>query len=492
MNEIMMLIVVLIPFIIGALIPLLSFKTRRAFLIFMEAAVTVNSLLVWAMLLAKPTESLTVFRFTGNLSITLQVDGMGSLFAGMIAILWPLAMLYSFEYMKHESNEKSFFMFYVITYGVTLGVALAENILTMYFFFEMLSLITLPLVMHTRTREAILASRTYLYYMLGGAAFAFIGMIFILTYGTTSSFLPGGVIDMSRMVEKKDMMLLIYVICFCGFAVKTAMWPFSTWLPKAGVAPTPVTALLHAVAVVNTGAFAAMRVTYFSFGAGTIRGSWAQYVVMALVIITIVYGCSRAVKETHIKRRLAWSTVSNLSYILFGVVMMTPLGLVGAMAHMLFHSFMKICSFFCAGAVMYKTGRNYVHELDGFGRKMPKVFAIFTISAFALMGVPGLCGFVSKWSLAKAAIESGNLLAVAGVGALLISALLTAIYMLSIVVRAYFPGEGFDYEKIKDVEDPNWMMLVPLMVFVVVMFVFGLYSGPVMKLLHEIAAVMEM
>lgn len=492
MNEIMMLIVVLIPFIIGALIPLLSFKTRRAFLIFMEAAVTVNSLLVWAMLLAKPTESLTVFRFTGNLSITLQVDGMGSLFAGMIAILWPLAMLYSFEYMKHENNEKSFFMFYVITYGVTLGVALAENILTMYFFFEMLSLITLPLVMHTRTREAILASRTYLYYMLGGAAFAFIGMIFILTYGTTSSFLPGGVIDMSRMVEKKDMMLLIYVICFCGFAVKTAMWPFSTWLPKAGVAPTPVTALLHAVAVVNTGAFATMRVTYFSFGAKTIQGSWAQYVVMALVIITIVYGCSRAVKETHIKRRLAWSTVSNLSYILFGVVMMTPLGLVGAMAHMLFHSFMKICSFFCAGAVMYKTGRNYVHELDGFGRKMPKVFAIFTISAFALMGVPGLCGFVSKWSLAKAAIESGNLLAVAGVGALLISALLTAIYMLSIVVRAYFPGEGFDYERIKDVEDPNWMMLVPLMVFVVVMFVFGLYSGPVMKLLHEIAAVMEM
>lgn len=492
MNEIMMLIVVLIPFIIGVLIPLLSFKTRRAFLIFMEAAVTVNSLLVWAMLLAKPTESLTVFRFTGNLSITLQVDGMGSLFAGMIAILWPLAMLYSFEYMKHESNEKSFFMFYVITYGVTLGVALAENILTMYFFFEMLSLITLPLVMHTRTREAILASRTYLYYMLGGAAFAFIGMIFILTYGTTSSFLPGGVIDMSRMVEKKDMMLLIYVICFCGFAVKTAMWPFSTWLPKAGVAPTPVTALLHAVAVVNTGAFATMRVTYFSFGAKTIQGSWAQYVVMALVIITIVYGCSRAVKETHIKRRLAWSTVSNLSYILFGVVMMTPLGLVGAMAHMLFHSFMKICSFFCAGAVMYKTGRNYVHELDGFGRKMPKVFAIFTISAFALMGVPGLCGFVSKWSLAKAAIESGNLLAVAGVGALLISALLTAIYMLSIVVRAYFPGEGFDYEKIKDVEDPNWMMLVPLMVFVVVMFVFGLYSGPVMKLLHEIAAVTEM
>lgn len=284
------------------------------------------------------------------------------------------------------------------------------------------------------------------------------------------------------------MMLLIYVICFCGFSVKTAMWPFSSWLPKAGVAPTPVTALLHAVAVVNTGAFAAMRVTYFSFGADMIRGTWAQNVLMTLVIVTIVYGCSRALKETHIKRRLAWSTVSNLSYILFGVVIMTPLGLVGAMAHMLFHSFMKICSFFCAGAVIYKTGKNYVHELDGFGRKMPKVFIIFTISAFALMGVPGLCGFISKWNLTRAAVNSDNTMAYVGVCALLISALLTAIYMLTIVVRAFFPGKDFDYGTIETVEDPNWMMLLPLVVFVIVIFIFGLYSGPVITMLEEIAA----
>ena len=170
-------------------------------------------------------------------------------------------------------------MFYVVTYGVTLGVALSENILTMYFFFEMLSLVTLPLVMHTRTREAILASRTYLYYMLGGAAFAFIGMVFVLAYGTTSSFVFGGVLDMANIQEKKDTLLLIYVLCFCGFSVKTAMWPFSSWLPKAGVAPTPVTALLHAVAVVNTGAFAAMRVTYYSFGTEVLRDTWAQKAV---------------------------------------------------------------------------------------------------------------------------------------------------------------------------------------------------------------------
>lgn len=488
MEKTLMLTVILLPLVSGALVPALPFQKRRSLLIFMEAAVVINSILVFVLLLGNPGGSFTIFKFTGNLSITLRVDGLGGLYAGLVAFLWPFAMLYSFEYMKHEHNEKSFFLFYMVTYGITLGVALAENILTMYFFFEMLSLITLPLVMHTRTREAILASRTYLYYMLGGAAFAFVGMIFILTYGTTSSFVPGGVLDLASLGGRTDMMLLIYVICFCGFSVKTAMWPFSSWLPKAGVAPTPVTALLHAVAVVNTGAFAAMRVTYFSFGADVIRGTWAQNVLMTLVIVTIVYGCSRALKETHIKRRLAWSTVSNLSYILFGVVIMTPLGLVGAMAHMLFHSFMKICSFFCAGAVIYKTGKNYVHELDGFGRKMPQVFIIFTISAFALMGVPGLCGFISKWNLARAAVNSDNTMAYVGVCALLISALLTAIYMLTIVVRAFFPGKDFDYGTIETVEDPNWMMLLPLVVFVIVIFIFGLYSGPVITMLEEIAA----
>lgn len=488
MDEKFMLLVVLLPLVIGVLLPVLPFKNRKQMCIFMELGVLITSVLVIFLLLNPPADTLTVFRFTGNLSVTFRIDGTGSIFACMAAVLWPLALLYSFEYMKHEQNEKAFFLFYVITYGITLGVAFSENILTMYFFFEMMSLVTLPLVMHTRTREAILASRTYLYYMLGGAAFAFIGMIFILTYGTTSSFVAGGVLDMAKIGQRTNMMLVIYVLCFCGFAVKTAMWPFSTWLPKAGVAPTPVTALLHAVAVVNTGAFATMRVTYFSFGADVLRGTWAQNVLMVLVIFTIVYGCSRALKETHIKRRLAWSTVSNLSYILFGIIIMTPLGLTGALAHMVFHSFMKICSFFCAGAVIYKTGRNYVHELNGFGWRMPKVFVSFTIAAFALMGVPGLCGFVSKWNLAKAAVESGNRMAYAGVAALMISALLTAIYMLSIVVRAFFPGKDFDYGTIRDVEDPNWMMIVPLVIFVVIMFVFGLHSGPVMQLLQTIAA----
>jgi Formate hydrogenlyase subunit 3/Multisubunit Na+/H+ antiporter, MnhD subunit len=485
-----MITVVLLPILGGILIPMLPFRDRRKMLWYIEALVLINSILVLTVLLFQPEEAFVLFRFTGNLRVSFHLDGMGKVFAALAAALWPLAALYSFEYMKNDSNEKSFFMFYVITYGVTLGIAMADNILTMYFFFEMMSLVTLPLIMHTRTREAVLASRRYLYYMLGGAAFAFIGMIFILSYGTTSTFVPGGVLDLNKIGDKTNMMLLVYVLCFLGFGVKTAIWPFSGWLPRAGVAPTPVTALLHAVAVVNTGAFATMRITYYSFGTGLLRGTWAQSVVLLLVIFTILYGCSRALKETHIKRRLAWSTVSNLSYILFGVALMSPLGLAGALCHMLFHSFMKIGSFFCAGAVMHETGRSYVHELDGLGRKMPGVFVIFTICGMALMGVPGLAGFVSKWQLAQAAVASENPLAWVGVMALLASALLTAIYMLTISVRAFFPGKEFDYDTVPDVSDPGWMMLLPLVIFVAVIVLFGLHSQPFVEYLQSVASSM--
>ncbi len=167
---------------------------------------------------------------------------------------------------------------------------------------------------------------------------------------------------------------------------------------------------------------------------------------------------------------------------------MTPLGLTGALSHMLCHAVMKICSFFCAGAVIYKTGRNYIHQLDGLGRKMPKVFMIFTVSAMALMGVPGLCGFVSKWNLAKGAVESGNPLAFAGVGAVLVSALLTALYMLTIVVRAFFPEKDFDYGTVADAKDPNWLMILPLTVFVIVMFVIGLHPQWMMDALSGVVA----
>lgn len=475
MDSYIMVIAVLLPMIGGVLIPFLPFRKRNLMAAYIETIVVITSAFAFMLIFNRPDEAFVLFRFTGQLSISFRLDAAGSVFATILAFMWPLATLYSFEYMKHEGHEKIFFMFYTVTYGVTLGISMAEDIVTLYFFYEMLTLVTVPLVLHTLSREAVLATRTYLYYSLGGAAFAFIGMIFILMYGNTSNFTPGGVMELSGMGGNTNLLLLIYVICFCGFSVKAAMCPFADWLPQAGVAPTPVTALLHAVAVVKAGAFAAMRITYFSFGTELLKGTWAQYLLMAFVIFTIVFGCSRALKETHFKRRLAWSTVSNLSYILFGVLLMTPLGLMGAFAHMLSHALMKITAFFCAGAVIYKTGRNYIHQLDGFGKKMPKVFIIYTVSAMALMGVPGLCGFVSKWYLAKAAVESQNLAGYIGLAAILVSALLTAIYMLTVAVRAFFPGKDFDYEKISDVEDPNWVMVLPLALFVIAMLVIGLH-----------------
>ena len=227
---------------------------------------------------------------------------MGMVFAGLVSALWPFATLYAFEYMTKEEHEKIFFLLYTMTYGITLGIALSANLLTMYFFYELLTLVTVPLVMHTLTREAILASRKYLYYSLGGAAFAFIGLIMIIIYGTTTDFILGGVLDLTKIGGRTNVLLFVYVMAFLGFGVKAAVFPFNSWLPQAGVAPTPVTALLHAVAVVKSGAFAIIRLTYYSFGVDFLKGTWAQTTVMLVVMFTIVYGCSRAVKETHLKK----------------------------------------------------------------------------------------------------------------------------------------------------------------------------------------------
>lgn len=493
MTLALMLTVILLPAVGGILLHIIKFSEKRHRQGFIFAYVLANTLLTYALLAQGPTDLIQVINFAGaKLDLSLKIDGLGMVFAGLVATLWPLAVLYSFPYMEHERNgavhENFFYMFYTATYGVTLGIAMSGNMLTMYCFYELLTLVTAPLVMTTLTREAVLASRSYFYYSLGGAAFAFIGLVFLIVYGESLSFVFGGVLSFDVVREKKDILLLIYVLAFMGFGVKAAVCPFNAWLPRAGVAPTPVTALLHAVAVVKSGAFAIMRLTYYSFDTDLLRGTWAQYLLLCVVIFTIVYGCSMAVKETHIKRRLAFSTISNLSYILFGILIMTPLGLVGALCHMVFHGVMKICSFFCAGAVITQARVNFVHEVDGLARKMPKVFGIFTVSALALMGVPGLCGFVSKWHLAKAAFASGNLLALVGVGALLLSALLTAIYMLGIVARAYFPENDFDYEKLgSDIHDPDWRMLVPLFVFVAAMAAIGVYSAPFVVFFTNVA-----
>lgn len=488
MNQYWILVAVFLPIIGGVFVPLLPFKQRKHRMIYVEVLVSVASLIVWGLLLGGTTEVFHVIHFVKGLSISFKIDGLSMVFAGLVSVLWPLATLYAFEYMEHDRNDMIFFMFYTISYGVTLGIAFASDMLSMYFFYELLTLSTVPLVMHTMTREAIHATRKYLYYSLGGAAFALMGLIFIIVYGESCEFVLGGVLTASAIADKSEILLVVYLFAFMGFGVKAAIWPLSEWLPAAGVAPTPVTALLHAVAVVKAGVFAMIRLTYYSFGIDFLNGTWVQYVVMTVAMFTIVYGCSRALKETHVKRRFAYSTVSNLSYVIFGVTIMTPLGLVGALSHLICHAVMKICLFMCAGAFMHKTGKSHVYDMDGMGRKMPIVFGCLTISGLGLMGVPGFAGFISKWQLAKAAVDSENVLSYFGIGLLLISALLTAFYMLTIVVRAYFPKKDFDYNTIADVKDPGWKMCVPLLACAVGTIMLGFFSSPLIQFFENIAA----
>lgn len=487
MSQYFIIVAILLPILGGALVPVLPFSKKKQMFIYIETFVLLTFVIVWALLAGGTTEVFHVVHFVHELSISFKIDGMTMVFAGLVSVLWPVATLYAFEYMEHEEHEKIFFMFYSMTYGVTLGIAFASDILSMYFFYELLTLVTVPLVMHTLKREAVHASRKYLYYSLGGAAFALMGIVFIIVYGTTSEFEYGGILDMAKIGEHAPLLLWIYLLAFFGFGVKAAIWPMSSWLPQAGVAPTPVTALLHAVAVVNAGAFAMIRLTYYSFGTEFLRGTWVQKVVMAFAMFTIVYGCSRAVKETHIKRRLAFSTVSNLSYIIFGVTIMTPLGLVGALTHFVFHGFMKMCSFLCAGAFMHQTGRSYIYEMDGIGKRMPVVFGCFTFSALGLMGVPGLAGFISKWNLTEAAVASGMPLAYGGIACLLISALLTAIYMMNVVIRAFFPKKDLDADAIKTVTDPGWKMCLPLLFCAFCTWCLGLFSEPLIQFLVKVS-----
>ena len=484
MSQYWILAAIGLPMLGSLLIPAVPFRKRQGMCLYIEALVLLTSAIVALLLAGGKTQVFEVVHFVGDLSISFKIDGMTMVFAGLIAVLWPLATLYAFEYMEHEGHEKFFFLFYTMTYGVTLGIAFASDMVTMYFFYELLTLVTVPLVMHALNRESILAVRKYLYYSIGGAAFALMGMIFLIVYGDTCEFALGGAMRPEVLRQHGDLLLWIYFFSFMGFGVKAAVFPLSSWLPQAGVAPTPVTALLHAVAVVNAGAFAILRLTYYSFGTEFLRGTWVQTAVMGITMFTIVYGCSRAVKETHIKRRLAWSTVSNLSYILFGATIMTPLGLVGALSHFVFHGFIKMCSFLCAGAFMHQTGKSHVYEMDGMGRSMKVVFGCFTVSALGLMGVPGFAGFISKWNLTAAAVESGNVLAYGGIACLLLSALLTAIYMLGVVVRAYFPKAG---TPAKETADPGWRMCLPLLACAAGVVVFGLFAEPLINFFRDVS-----
>jgi multicomponent Na+:H+ antiporter subunit D len=430
----------------------------------------------------------TLVAFSRDFSISLRIDGASMVYGAIVSVLWPLITVYALDYMSHEGHENRFFGFWLVSFGVVLGIAFAEDFLSLYFFYELLTLATLPLVMHEMDEKARYAGREYVIFSLSGAAFAFIGIVFLLNYGTTLNFTYGGVLDPELIPGSERTLLWVFVCAFFGFGVKAAVFPLCRWLPDASVAPTPVTALLHAVAVVKAGAFAVLRLIYYGFGADFLRGTFAQTVVMTAAIVTIVYGSARALRTPHLKRRLAFSTVSNLSYILFSLTLMTPAGLAGAMTHMVYHAVIKITLFSCAGAIILYSGREYVYELEDMARRMPKVFAAFTVASFGLIGVPPLGGFAGKWMIASAAVETGDPLAYAGIAALILSTLLTTLYMMTVVVRAYFPVGTLDTKMLAAARDPGPTMTVPLAVLAGGGVVLALCSAPLIRFLQTVAA----
>lgn len=489
-----LLLPILLPVLAGAVMPRLNFKSRTARSVYVEAATLLTSAVLLYLIFSGSEFACEPLRMTDSLSIAFKMDGLSRVFCALIAVLWPIASLYAFEYMAHEGGENRFFAFYTMSYGVTAGIAMAGNLFTLYAFYELLTLATLPLVTHKLDAKSIHAGRTYLYYSISGAALAFIGLIFIMTCGTDSSttFRLGGVLDAAKVGEYADLALLVFVMTFIGFGAKAAVFPMHGWLPVVSVAPTPVTALLHAVAVVKAGAFAIIRVIYYSFGADYLHGTWAQGVVVLLAAFTIVYGSVMAARERHLKRRLAYSTVSNLSYILLGAALMTPAGLTGALTHLLFHGVMKITLFFCAGAILIKTEQEYNQELRGFAKIMPKTVCVFTIASLALVGVPPLIGFTSKWNLATAAVADGQWFSYIGMGALIVSAILTAVYLFTVIIPAYTMPLNEPLTALADERrDPGMCMKLPFVVLIAIILVLSLYSMPVVEWLSGIAGVLQ-
>lgn len=477
--------------VLGAISSLFVFKNNeKRNHIYLFFVVLITSIITWILLFTiKEGRKFIIIQFFEGLDMSLKLDGLGKIFSGMVSVLWPLAMLYAFSYMEHAKKKNIYFMFYTLTYAIVLGISFSANMETLYLFYECLTLATLPLIIQPMTKQSKKAGRIYMYVSLAGSAMVFMGLMFLLKYtkGTdlSTDFIMGGNLFLNE--GPKLVLRVAYLIAFMGFGVKSAIFPLHIWLPLAGAAPTPTTALLHAVAVVKSGVFALMRLTYFAFPMGLIKGQWVQIVVMSLAIFTIVYGSMRALKETHFKRRLAYSTISNLSYIIFAITLMSKVGLQAAIIHMLFHSICKITLFYSCGIAMHKAEINYIYEIDGLGKKMPITFICFFISALSLTGIPLFAGFVSKYYLASAAISEGSILAFVGIVALIISALLTAMYSLSIGFRAFInkPNEN-NQHAYEIAHDGDVKFNIPIIVFSALCVVFGFFSSGLINVVSSL------
>ncbi len=419
----------------------------------------------------------TIAQVLPEFAIRLRVDAMGMLFALVSSFLWIITSLYSVGYMRglQEHSQTRYFCFFAISLSATIGVAFSANLLTLYLFYEMLSLSTYPLVTHHQDKDSRSSGRKYLFYIVGTSiGMVLPAMIFIAYKTGTLEFASQGII--ADKIDPQMVTILLLVLVF-GFA-KAAIMPFHSWLPAAMVAPTPVSALLHAVAVVKVGVFCVARMITGVFGTGLLASLELSTIVCVIAAFTILTSSLIALSQDGLKRRLAFSTIGQLSYIVLGVALLSQSGMVGGLLHIAMHAFGKITLFFCAGAIFVATGVKNISQMVGIGKRMPLTMTAFFIGALSVIGLPPGGGFISKWFLVIGTVESGQ---IAMLVVLLSSTLLNAAYFLPVVYRAFFcTSEEAMFGDQMD-EAPIWC-LVPLMLTAGLSIVLFFYPQPFLRL----------
>ena len=398
--------------------------------------------------------------------------------------------VFAFEYMNHEGHRERFFGFYLMTLGAMMGVCFAGNLVTLYLFYEMMTLLSVPLVLHIGTRKALDAAYRYLGFSVAGAGLGLLGLFVLQGYCTTDLFTPGGVLDALRAGEDRELLLAVFFVMAIGFGCKAGMFPLHAWLPIAHpVAPAPASAVLSGL-ITKMGVLALIRVVYYLFGWSFLDGSWAQTAVLVLSLITVFMGSSLALREDTLKKRLAYSTVSQVSYVIFGLMLFHPLALEGAIYQAVFHAIAKNALFMATGAIIYQTHLTQVSQLRGIGGPYSITMWCFTLASLSLVGIPPTGGFVSKWFLAEGALaaETGPM-AFWGIGVLMVSALLTAGYLLPIVVRAFFPGKDFDQQSVVRQQN-TWLMWITLCLLTAAVVLLGMFPGVLDPLMEGIVGPM--
>jgi multicomponent Na+:H+ antiporter subunit D len=363
-----------------------------------------------------------------------KVDAFGLIFALTSSSLWILVSIYSIGYMRalrEHAQTRYYFCFALAIFGAV-GVALSGNLVTMFIFYEILTLSTYPLVAHEQTPEALFAGRKYLAYLFTAGCFLLGAVVLTYSLAGTTDFDKGGILTVA--FASRSILMLLFVLFLLGF-MKAAYMPFHSWLPTAMVAPTPVSALLHAVAVVKAGVFGIVRTVCYIYGIDLMGELGLGVMLASFAAFTMIAASLFAIAQDNLKRRLAYSTISQLSYIILGVALLSPMGITAAMIHIPFHGFMKITLFLCAGSILVASKKENISEMAGIGRTMPITMFAFTVGALGMCGTPLTGGFISKWFLGLGTVQSGNL---AFLGVLLSSSLLDVVYFFPIVYTAFF------------------------------------------------------